>query len=258
MNGPRPTRTDVRSRTRPVVAVIVDLLPLFLLAASAAVRPGRLAVLAILAAGTLGTWVGDRRRLPAWAATLPVAVSLAWGLVPLPAEATDGSTCASPVAPFALWRVAERRRAPAARPSLLGGAIIAGAVGLLVGPTLAAPFFGPVRLDLADPQLLLPASAFALANGLLEELVYRGVLLAWTSRVSGPRIALVGQAIVFGLAHGGGPGVGGSPVALAVAMAAAGLGAGWIARRTRSLALPAAVHRRLDLPLYVGNASRIA
>ena len=42
------------------------------------------------------------------------------------------------------------------------------------------------------------------------------------------------------------------------AIAAAGLGAGWIARRTRSLALPAAVHVGLDLPLYVWNACRIA
>lgn len=41
-------------------------------------------------------------------------------------------------------------------------------------------------------------------------------------------------------------------------MAAAGLGAGGIARRTSSLALPVAVRVGLDVPLYVGNACRIA
>lgn len=267
---------------RPVALAIGDLLPLALLAASAAVRPLRLPLLAVLVAGTATARAGDHRRLPAWAATLPVAVSLVWGLVPLPLAATDGSTCASPLAPFATWRVVEAVlslatlaalaplcgsgggelgvRRPGRRlgaVSLIAG-VVAGPLGLLVGPALAAPFFGHVELDLGQPMLLLPAMTFALANGIMEEAIYRGGLLTWTARVTGPRLALLGQAAVFGLAHGAGPDVGGSPVVLVLVMAAAGLGAGWIARRTSSLALPVAVHVGLDLPLYVGNACRIA
>jgi membrane protease YdiL (CAAX protease family) len=91
----------------------------------------------------------------------------------------------------------------------------------------------------------------------MEELSYRGALLGWTSRVTGTWLAVIGQAIVFGLAHGGAD-VGGSPIVLMLALGAGGFLAGVIALQTRSLLVPIAWHVALDLPLYVYLACRAA
>ena len=100
---------------------------------------------------------------------------------------------------------------------------------------------------------LVPALLFAIANGVMEEVAYRGGLLHWSARVIGLGPAVVGQAIVFGLAHSGSDVIG-YPVPLALAMGVGGLLAGVIAVRTRSLLIPIAVHVGLDLPLYLGLA----
>jgi membrane protease YdiL (CAAX protease family) len=128
-------------------------------------------------------------------------------------------------------------------------------MGLLLGAELARPFFGVVTLDLSRPGFLLPALLFAVANGVMEELTYRGVLLHWTSRAVGVRAALAGQAIVFGIAHGGAD-VNGWPIVLMTALAVGGYLAGVIALRTRSLYVPIAWHVALDLPLYLYLACR--
>ena len=47
----------------------------------------------------------------------------------------------------------------------------------------------------------------------MEELAYRGALLGWSARVIGVPAAVVGQAVVFGLAHSGAD-VTGSPLLL--------------------------------------------
>jgi CAAX amino terminal protease family. len=135
------------------------------------------------------------------------------------------------------------------------GAVILGPIGLLVGALLARPFFGTFELDLSQPGFILPALVFAIANGAMEELSYRGALLGWTSRVTGTSVALGGQAVVFGLAHGGAD-VGGAPVVLMLALGVGGFFAGVIALRTRSILLPIAWHVALDLPLYVYLACR--
>jgi membrane protease YdiL (CAAX protease family) len=135
------------------------------------------------------------------------------------------------------------------------GAVILGPIGLLLGAALARPFFGTFELDLSRPGFIVPAIVFALANGVMEELAYRGALLGWTARVTGTRVALIGQAVVFGIAHGGAD-VGGSPVVLMLALGIGGLLAGVIALRTRSLWIPVAWHVALDLPLYVYLACR--
>ena len=139
----------------------------------------------------------------------------------------------------------------------LGGFIgaIGGPVGLLVGAALAKPFFGSFSLDLGNLGFLVPALVFATANGVAEELAYRGALMNWTARVTGTWTALIAQAVVFGLAHGG-PDVGGSPIVLMAALGLGGFIAGWIALRTRSLLLPMAWHIALDLPLYAYLACR--
>jgi len=253
--------------------------PIALLIVAAAVPATRPFVLVALAAGVA---VAIRRGAPvrwAWAAPIPVAIGLTWGLLPAPVADLTGADCTDPASPPTVWRVAEGALALGAlallsyvlhaRRSELGlrwparsvvqltvaGTLLLGPIGLVFGTLLARPFFGTFELDLTRPGFLVPALAFALANGVMEELAYRGALLAWTSRVIGTRLAIVGQAIVFGIAHSG-VDVGGAPIVLMVALGTGGLLAGVIAMRTRSLLLPIAWHVALDLPLYVYLACR--
>src|SRR4029453_18849690 len=112
--------------------------------------------------------IAIRRDAPvrfAWAAPIPVAISLCWGLLPVPPVSPSGGDCASITSPTAVWRVAEagivlggvavlawarrarpvdlrmdlRLRMPARR--VVGwsiiGFLVAGPVALVLGPTLA-------------------------------------------------------------------------------------------------------------------------
>jgi membrane protease YdiL (CAAX protease family) len=56
---------------------------------------------------------------------------------------------------------------------------------LLLGEQAARPFFGTVHLQIALVGAVAPAAPFGVANGTLEEVVYRGVLLRWTERSLG-------------------------------------------------------------------------
>lgn len=255
------------------------LLPIVLVILAAAVRETRLAVLVALVAGTV---VGIRRDAPvrwAWAAPVPVALSLSFALIAPPSAALSGADCASVFSPLAVWRLLEagivlgsvaflavilRARAaslwlrrPSARVIMIGliGFGLFGVLGLIVGPALARPFFGSFGLDTSDPLTLVPALIFALSNGIMEEVAYRGALMGWSARVIGLAPAVGLQAVVFGLAHGG-PDVIGSSSLLMLALGVGGLLAGLITIRTRSLFLPIAIHVALDLPLYVGLACR--
>jgi membrane protease YdiL (CAAX protease family) len=261
---------------------VVPYVPLVLLALAATWRSSAPLVLVGLTAGFIVLRAAERP-VPgaAWAGAIPVAVSLSWSLVQLPPGATDGSTCADLAAPFAVWRVAEAALTLGTvavlvplvgggggalglrRPSRRVGAVallaflLAGPTGLVLGPWLAGPFFGPIGIDLTDPVAIVPASVFAVSNGLMEEIVYRGSLQAWTARSIGVPSGIVGQAIIFGLAHAAGPDVGGAPALLWAAMAGGGMVAGVLVWRTGSLAIPIAAHIGFDLPLYYGNACRI-
>ena len=237
----------------------------------------------VLAALIAGTAVAMRRDAPvrwAWAAPIPVAVSLAWGLIPAPLADPTGADCTSPGSPPALWRATEALLALGAlvvvaivlraRPSdlswrwprravvqlALAGAVVLGPIGLVLGALLARPFFGTFELDLSRPGFLVPALVFAVANGLMEEVSYRGALLGWTAKVTGTWLALIGQAVAFGVAHAAGGDVGGSPLALGVVLGIGGFVAGWLTLRTRSLLIPIAWHIALDLPLYAYFACR--
>lgn len=264
--------TDLAAAARSAV-------PIGLLIIAAAVPGARLVVLVALVVGFAVAVRLDAPARWAWAAPIPVAVNLCWGLLPAPLADPTGVDCASLGSPPAVWRAAEAGLALAsltvlafvlrARRSHLGlrwptrsvvraavvGAVILGPIGLLVGALLARPFFGTFELDLSQPGFILPALVFAIANGAMEELSYRGALLGWTSRVTGTSVALGGQAVVFGLAHGGAD-VGGAPVVLMLALGVGGFFAGVIALRTRSILLPIAWHVALDLPLYVYLACR--
>jgi len=129
------------------------------------------------------------------------------------------------------------------------GFLVVGPLALVIGPFLARPFFGDVGYDITRVGAIAPALLFALANGSMEELVYRGALMGWSARVMGMGPAIVGQAVVFGLAHSGSDVVG-NGVPLSLALGAGGLLAGVIAVRTRSLLLPIAIHVGLDIPIY--------
>jgi hypothetical protein len=254
-------------------------LPLALIILAAAVRPTAPFVLVAL---VVGTAIAVNREAPvrwAWAAPIAVAASLSWGLLAAPAADATGADCLRLTSPPALWRLAEAVLVLAilggvasvlhATPRDLGlrwparsvvrwavvGAVILGPLGLLLGAVVARPFFGSFGLDLSNLGFLLPAFVFAVANGVTEELAYRGALMGFASRVVGVWPALVVQAIVFGLAHGGDD-VGGSPLILMTILGAGGFVAGLIAVRTKSLLVPIAWHVALDLPLYAYLACR--
>jgi membrane protease YdiL (CAAX protease family) len=271
----------VRPRPGDPADIARSVVPLALIVLAAAVPIARPFVLAGL---VFGVAVAIRREAPvrwAWAAPIPVAVSLCWGLLPVPAVSPSGADCASITSPTAVWRTAEagvvigavailawalrsrpvdlRRdlllRMPAravVRWSIIGF-LVAGPVALLVGPLVARPFFGEITYDVKMIGAIAPALLFAVANGSMEELAYRGALLGWSARVIGVPAAVVGQAVVFGLAHSGAD-VTGSPLLLMAALGLGGLIAGVIAVRTRSLLLPVAVHIGLDIPIYYAFA----
>jgi membrane protease YdiL (CAAX protease family) len=124
----------------------------------------------------------------------------------------------------------------------------------VLGPPLSEPFFGPLPIRTGDLMAIVPAIVFAVANGVMEEVIYRGALQAWVARTAGAGTAIAAQAIVFGLAHGASQDFVGSPLPVVALMVAGGAIAGWIVVRTGSLAIPLALHVAVDIPLYYGNA----
>lgn len=276
-----PERGDDAVGARPSRAVHLadmarSLVPIALLAVAAAAPAARLPVLVVLAAGTA---IAVQRNAPVrwtWAGAVPVAVSLFWGVLPSPVAAADLGDCEDPASPVATWRALEAvvvlvalagvalalRAAPASlyarRPArrwipwAVAGFLVAGPVALIVGPYLARPFFGDVSYTILAGALV-PALIFAVSNGVMEELIYRGALMSWSGRVMGIGPALVGQAVVVGLAHSG-TDVIGLQVPLMLAMGLGGLLAGLITIRTRSLLIPIAVHIGLDIPIYFAFA----
>jgi membrane protease YdiL (CAAX protease family) len=275
---------------RPVVLIAIVLVFAVLLARRARRGPDGASADRKAADGTDSTPAGGGWRhvpgfaaspaLLAWAAAVPIAVSLTWGALPAPAIPPNAASCADPFASHALWRVGEaglvlavlavvaalvgggrdvlglRRPSRAVGLVALLGAVVVGPASVLLGPALAVPFFGQIRMTTGDPAALVPALAFALANGTMEEFAYRGALMGWSTPTLGPRVALVGQAVVFGLAHLG-PDFVGSPLPVLAAMVVAGLVAGWLVWRTGSLALPLALHIAVDIPLYYAFACRL-
>ena len=256
-------------------------LPVALVAASTFLIVIRWPALLVLAAGAV---LLHRRRTDAtwlWAALIPLELRLAYASVE-PVRVPTIADCGSLLSPPAIDRVLEAAVVlgslaavawwlGASRASLslrlpdravtaiaIAGPIVVTPVALLVGPLLAGPFFGEIRIETGILSAIVPALLLAVSNGLLEELVFRGAILGWSTRVigSGPAIAL--QAVLFGLAHVG-PDFLNPLVALPVLLAviAGGVVAGLIVRRTGSLLLPIAIHVALDIPLYYAFACRL-
>ena len=268
------------TRTLPFVPAdfLRSIVPIALLCVAAAVPAMRLPMLLVLVVGAAIAIARDAPVRWTWAGAVPVAVSLFWGTLGAPAAAAGLGDCDDPASPVATWRALEAvvvlvalavvalvlRAAPASlylrRPArrwiqwAVLGFLISGPLALIVGPYLARPFFGDVSYTILAGALV-PALIFAVSNGVMEELIYRGALMSWSGRVMGIGPALVGQSVVFGLAHSG-TDVIGFQLPLMLAMGLGGLLAGLVTIRTRSLLIPIAVHIGLDIPIYFAFACR--
>lgn len=264
----------------PGAPAILAWAPIVIVAAAAAAPDWRLEALVAVAAGWRILDVSGRPRLAgAWLATLPAAAILAWAAAG-PPEVTPGlASCASPLSPAALRRVGEMLAALAAVAVLVTQRPVSASLGLRwppdarvtalavaapfvlvpaslwIGPTVARPFFGNVGLATSNVAALLPAAVFGLANAAAEEIAYRGALIGWASPALGLTGAIAAQGIVFGFAHLGSDVTGWAPL-LWLGMAAAGVVAGIVAVRTRSLLLPIAAHAAFDVPMYYALACR--
>jgi membrane protease YdiL (CAAX protease family) len=158
----------------------------------------------------------------AWAAALPLAVVLTWPWV-LGADVPVGDPeCRDVLSAIALRRMAVavvglaivgllavvhrsgRSELGLGRPGrveavvAVGGCLVLVAGGLVIGPAIARPFFG--ELDYPVPLgALIPAILFGVANGVLEEVLYRGALQAWLARLAPIGWMIVFQGLVFGI-----------------------------------------------------------
>ena len=224
-------------------------------------------------------------RPAALAAVLPAAAILVWRAIPQPVADPTGADCANLFAPPAVWRFLEgavgliavvtlvvdrrasmgelglrRGSAPVqvfAVASLLVITPLAMSFSSLVGGTFGGVFFGSYSIDTSQPAAFLPAIVFAVSNSLAEELAYRGAMRTWLAPGLGIVGANLAQAIVFGLSHTGDDFVGvEAALPTMAAMILVGFVGGVIARRTRSLTLPLAVHAAADIPLYFYWACR--
>jgi len=253
-----------------------------LVAAGALVPALRLPVLAAVAVVALV----DLARQPgrpagaavAWIAVLPIAAGLAAGLIPDPRVADPGA-CDEILAPPVLRRLFQAavvlgvtailalrmggRRSlgivlpPDRRVTALAAACpLLVPIALVVGPLLAGPFFGEVRLGLPSAAALVPAVILAVANAALEETAYRGAAQRWGAPALGRGGAIVAQALIFGCAHQGSDIAAGGLLILA-GMVLAGLVAGVVADRTGSLLLPFAANAAIDVPIALALTCRL-
>jgi membrane protease YdiL (CAAX protease family) len=251
-----------------------------LLFVGALVDPARPAVAVLLVLGWLGLRAFGRPAAIGWAAVLPVALLMSWPWI-LGADAPLGDpACEAPLSVIAVRRailslaglavVAGLARAHASgrvelglrQPSAgeaslaLAGVLILAVGGLVIGPWIARPFFG--ELDFPRPAAaLVPAILFGVANGVLEEVAYRGAMQAWLARTMPLAVAIGLQGLAFGIVHAGPEVVALLPVHIAL-LAAVGVAGGIARARLGSLWIPIGVHVGADIALYVGLACRAA
>ena len=277
------TALSLRTRLPSPASLVAAGGPALLLAAALvpALRPG---VAAAAAAGWILLRFAGRGSVVAasiaWAAVLPLAVVLTWPWV-LGADAPIGDpACRDPFSAIAIRRVlvaavglalvgalagahgSSRRELGLARPRrweaavALAGCATLVVAGLVVGPVIARPFFG--ELDFPVPAAaLVPAVLFGIANGVLEEVLYRGALQAWIGRVAPAGLAIGFQALVFGIVHAGPEVQALLPVHIAL-LAGVGFAGGLARWRFGSLWIPIGIHVGADIALYVGLACRAA
>lgn len=253
--------------------------PVLVLAAALApaLRP---IVAVVLVAGWVVLRGTGRPAAVAWAAVLPVGLLIGWPWL-LGADTPLGDpACTNPlsvivvrrlgVAVVGLAAVAGLARAHGSGLAELGlirprrweavaagvGVVVLAVGGLVIGPWLARPFFGP--LDFPTPvAALAPAVLFGVVNGTLEEVAYRGAMQAWLARAMPLTRAIAVQGLVFGVVHAGPEVLALLPLHVAL-MGAVGVAGGLARARTGSLWIPIGVHVGADIALYVGLACRAA
>jgi membrane protease YdiL (CAAX protease family) len=271
------------SPTRPTLvgaqAVLAALGPALLLAGALVpdLRP-------VVAVTSVVGWVllraARRPAAVAWAAVLPLAVVLTWPWL-LGADASIGDpACRDPFSAIAVRRLAvavaglgmvgglavahgsDRRELGLARPSrtealvALAGGLVLVLAGLFIGPAVARPFFGDLDFP-RPPAALVPAVLFGIANGVLEEVLYRGALQAWLARLVPIGWAIAFQGLVFGVVHAGPEVLALLPVHIAL-LTSVGIAGGVARWRFGSLWIPIGIHVGADIALYVGLACRAA
>lgn len=128
---------------------------------------------------------------------------------------------------------------------------------VVVASVALGTWFRLARPDVEDlrariPQLPVVALiavglGFSVANALAEELVYRGIVFGALERAWGARLALVIQALAFGLAHIHGFPRGWIGVALATVY---GLMTGILRVRSRGLLAPLVAHVAADATIF--------
>jgi membrane protease YdiL (CAAX protease family) len=234
----------------------------------------------ILLGGWLVLRLRSRPEAIAWAATIPVGVALAWPRIMGPDAPLGERGCVDLVSVIVVHRLVlativlgvvpvlavAHRSGPAElglrRPSMgeaavaIAGCLALVAGGLLIGPTIARPFFGELDFPV-PPAALGPAILFGIANGVTEEVAYRGALQGWLSRVWPLWPAVGFQGLLFGIVHAGPEVVALLPVHIAI-LAGVGIAAGLVRLRSGSLAVPIGIHVGADIALYVGLACRAA
>jgi membrane protease YdiL (CAAX protease family) len=272
---------DPPAQARPALSMpdgVVAALGPGLLLIGALVPALRPAMALVVVAGWLLLVLAGRKGAIAWAAALPLAVVLTWPWV-LGADVPVGDpACRDVLSAIALRRIAVagvglaivgllavvhrsgRRELGLARPGgtealvAVGGCLLLVAAGLVIGPAIARPFFG--ELDYPVPlAALVPAVLFGIANGVLEEVLYRGALQAWLARLTPLGWAILYQGIVFGIVHAGPEVLALLPVHI-VLLTSVGLAAGLARWKLGSLWVPIGIHVGADIALYVGLACR--
>lgn len=264
------TSKRTRLRVEPADAIRAGV-PVLLLT-GAVVLPALAGVFLVVLTG--GVAVAASRRVPvawSWAAMIPPAVIATLRAFGPAATAWADASCATRVSSEVVWTIVEAvlvvaataalamvlharagdlaiRRPPkyAVRWAVLGAVAILGG-GLVAVILLAGPSAWALDGRAGGLGLLVPASVFAVALAVSEELAWRGAFQGWLGRMLGPWIATLVQAGVYGLAWGVALG---SPLGGLLA-ASGGLLLGATVLRTRSLVVALAWHIAFNVPFYV-------
>lgn len=197
------------------------------------VAPAARAVAGLLAALALAGLTGIL-----WQPVMAFALLLYFGFVRL----------APSLAPSPTWRA--RGRLPGLSIALVAGVTPIGLLGwvLVLHPQLGdiVTAYGLRRYPL--PLLIVGAALFAVVNALLEELIWRGVLLDRLTGLFGSALAIALQGISFGLQH-----FHGFPRGAIGALLAGSWGVmlGWLRWRSGGLAAPLIAHVVADTVIAV-------
>ena len=144
--------------------------------------------------------------------------------------------------------------------------LISGLVGFFAFAILSIPIatfmFNGQNLSVSRVVPWLPWILFiVMANGIREELLYRGLFLKKYMSVFGPNISNLLQALIFSLSHTV-AGRGAVPytsftIAFVLITFLLGLVLGYIMRRTNSLLGPVLFHAGSDIPVFLGIISNL-